>query len=672
MCFLSQDDMNPYIVKILLCLLFAPAVLHGSSPYQMFNYTWVIINGAGYTVWSTSSVQSAAWWPTLYPDLCKLALGAPPNWDLEGYGPLDTPPDKTLPGARQRGLDPWGGCNHYSRRSMLCAVPFYVCPGHHRDPSLGPKCGGIGDYYCRSWGCETSGNTYWAPSSTWDFIQVTSNYPLSTAGNPGWTSIPQCVGWCHPLRIQFTDAGKKYNNWQKGVSWGLRLFKERYNDGPNTELHSGPDQGRPIQPGPPKHSPTPPLYTETGTFRPTIPIGPPSSATLILSLVNASVHTIRKISNTSLDDCWVCYSSSPPFYEGIAHFGNLTFTNDSSILRWGITDKHGLTLSRISGLGLCLLGPPMLPPLQLEGICNRTVTITTSSTYVAAPNNSYFACSSGLTTFVVTSSFISNRDYCVEVSLLPHLTIRYPDEFLRFWEQGTDHSVREKREPLTAVTLAVLIGLGAVGTGTGIASFVTSNTQYAQLSAAIDRDLQELQSGLENLKDSVASLAEVILQNRRGLDLLFLQQGGLCAALKEECCFYTDKLGLVEDSLQKVKESLEKRKKEREQKESWYQNWFSTSPWLTTLLPSLLGPLVSILLLLSFGPWAFNRLTTFIKSQVDSVLRKPVQVLYHQLNTNGSCEDLPPSMLSRDKICSVSLLFLARFSFRLGPPRSPE
>jgi len=83
--------------------------------------------------------------------------------------------------------------------------------------------------------------------------------------------------------------------------------------------------------------------------------------------------------------------------------------------------------------------------------------------------------------------------------------------------------------------------------------------------------------------------------------------------------------------MKKVRKGLEKRKWEREKAESWYQNWFSTSPWLFTLLPSLLGPLVGLLLLISFGTWIFNHLTSFVKQQVDNIAAKPIQVYYRRL-----------------------------------------
>ena len=49
---------------------------------------------------------------------------------------------------------------------------------------------------------------------------------------------------------------------------------------------------------------------------------------------------------------------------------------------------------------------------------------------------------------------------------------------------------------------------------------------------------------------------------------------------------------------------------------------------------------MAILLLLSFGPWAFKKLTSFVKSQIEAALSNPVAVHYHQLAIPDSAEDL--------------------------------
>ena len=101
-------------------------------------------------------------------------------------------------------------------------------------------------------------------------------------------------------------------------------------------------------------------------------------------------------------------------------------------------------------------------------------------------------------------------------------------------------------------------------------------------------------------------------------------------ALREECCVYVDKTGLVKDSLAKVKASLEKKKKR------------TTRVLVSELVLHLtlaihliafhLGPIVGFLLLISFGPWVFQRLTHLVKSQIDSALSDK---FIHSLSSSG-------------------------------------
>ena len=219
------------------------------------------------------------------------------------------------------------------------------------------------------------------------------------------------------------------------------------------------------------------------------------------------------------------------------------------------------------------------------------------------------------------------------VVVVPKITY-HPEEVLyNFWDRDTP-APRHKREPVTAITLATLFALGAAGTGTGTASLTTQHQGLITPRVAIDEDIARIEKSMMALEKSLTSLSEVVLQNRRGLDLIFLQQGGLCAALKEECCFYADYTGVVRESTANMREGLECRKREREAQQGWFKSWFQNSPWLTTLLSTLMGPLRILLLFLTFGLCLLNKLLAFIKQRLNMVQLMVLRQQYQGLPTN--------------------------------------
>lgn len=177
-----------------------------------------------------------------------------------------------------------------------------------------------------------------------------------------------------------------------------------------------------------------------------------------------------------------------------------------------------------------------------------------------------------------------------------------------------------------SLTLAALLGLGVVaGVGTGTAALVVQEARLSQQQVAIDQDLKEIETSITALQKSLTSLSELVLQNRRGLDLLFLKEGGLCAALKEECCFYADHSGVVKDSMTKLRERLKNRESASEKTPSP-----PCGEAFFPIITPLLGPLAALLLLVTVGTWIFQRIMTII-NRIDAFMAKPIQVHYHQL-----------------------------------------
>jgi hypothetical protein len=75
---------------------------------------------------------------------------------------------------------------------------------------------------------------------------------------------------------------------------------------------------------------------------------------------------------------------------------------------------------------------------------------------------------------------------------------------------------------------------------------------------------------------------------------------------------------VVKDCMAKMRPGLAKWKREREQP-GQVQVLVNSSPWLTTLISTLLGPLIVLLIFLTFEPCILNKLRAFIKERIGAV-----------------------------------------------------
>ena len=94
--------------------------------------------------------------------------------------------------------------------------------------------------------------------------------------------------------------------------------------------------------------------------------------------------------------------------------------------------------------------------------------------------------------------------------------------------------------------LPLLVGLGIMAViGMGIGGIASSTTFYHTLSKDFTDDIKRVAKSLVALQDQLDSLAEVLLQYRRGLDPA--EKGGCCLFLNEESCFYANQSEIVRD-----------------------------------------------------------------------------------------------------------------------------
>uniref|UniRef100_A0A8C3DR59 Uncharacterized protein n=2 Tax=Corvus moneduloides TaxID=1196302 RepID=A0A8C3DR59_CORMO len=462
---------------------------------------------------------------------------------------------------------------------------FYVCPASNPGKLY---CNYPGHFFCGYWGCETVASD-WTPSPQDKNIKIEWGPPGCKKPKHGYDGTVQ--GSCGPShtcwRIEIFIRNPEAKHWLVGKMWGIRFWEPGADRGSIFKIIKEriPHDPAPIGPNndikQPPQSPLTNIKSPNTSFQVGNLTSPKNrNGDPFWNLMQASYQALNKSRPNLTEDCWLCYSVKPPYYEAIGKTNKVQWSNGTNPRECSWSEQknytQGITIQSITGKGKCLGAVPE----QYKFLCNSTITrhkIETkkneSNKWIIPTSGAKWVCSDiGLTPCLSIKVLDASQQFCVQVMVVPRLMYHTSEEIMNHFE-----------------------GDLRVGAGTGVASIVKS-TEIQKLQIAVDEDLGRIEQSIENLATSVKSLSEVVLKNRRGLDLLFLKEGGLCVALKEECCSFADHTGVVKDSMSELRKRLDQRKKDREMNKSWYEGWFSATPWLTTLLSALAGPLIIIIL----------------------------------------------------------------------------
>ncbi|KAM4892843.1 uncharacterized protein FYW23_008935 [Sylvia borin] len=511
----------------------------------------------------------------------------------------------------------------------------YWCPASNAGKSY---CNYPGWGYCGYWGCETivtdarPSGPGWDPREPDKFLQFTwapagCKTPLFVHGNSYRNSykIPKFRKCTY---YNMTVLQPNHPSWAVGKAWTVVLHgsKEWVNVRiirlqPSASRAVGPNKI--IKSTQTRRNTTYPKILPTSVTK--IPTSDAKAFQIdrltrsdpdpILRMLEATFLSLNESNPNLTNSCWLCYDVQPPFYEGVALNTPFSYSTADAPhqCRWD-TPRRGITLNQVTGRGKCFGNATLAK--RKGNVCTKVEKPSRKNNKWAVPSESaMWVCQrSGVSPCVFLPKFNDSNDFCVQVLIVPRVLYHSDEEVYNLFEEsGRLH----KREIMTSITIAMLLSLGAAGTATGVSALATQHQGLSQLQMTIDEDLQRIEKSISYLEKSVSSLSEVVLQNRRGLDLLFMQQGGLCAALKEECCFYADHTGVVRDSMAELRNRLAQRQKDREAQQGWFESWFNQSPWLTTLISTLVGPLVMLLLAVTFGPCLLNKIVSFVKARLE-------------------------------------------------------
>ncbi|XP_060056154.1 endogenous retrovirus group S71 member 1 Env polyprotein-like [Erinaceus europaeus] len=625
-CIYHEPNEDPTGLGLVLVLLFCFGwSSQADRPSFSSQFVWKLIGRDGKVIVEDPLMAPQ---PLFIFDLCDL-FG--PNWDGRNCSSSTTTD---------------GGCSTIDRERRLQEKPYTFCNKEDRPTS----CEEETHYFCGDFGESPPCIPAWG-SITDPHIEF-----LRTDRGTGGTCT---LGDCNPMTIRVKDYDN-LDTWTKGRTWVIRVIFTKRDPGTNFTIRLDvlPRAQDPI--GPLRTTPSLQVtlgldstvkpstthLTDLGACHPN-DLGPvhPRVKPLVRSM-ELMYHLLNDSAPNVTRDCWLCLHPEPPYYiciAAIAEVGTnkgdirkLTLSSgnlNSPECKWG-TQLHQVTLEDVQGKGTCLITANYkLDASSNWGHCTQTIRVSKTQEWAVllkALEGTWWVCTSGIIPSVYLYG-MAREEFCILTHILPHLYYAHGGRgwaHLERQENGHLWPMRQKRAPIIVPILAGAAIAGSIAVG---ATTLAKEETMVKLDQQVDQDLRTLEDSMEALEGSLSSLAEVVLQNRRGLDLLFLKQGGLCVALNEACCFYANHSGMVKKNLSEVKKRIEDRaQKWKELSEgNWFKgNWFtnrfsnlfSWPSWVKTLISTIAGPLITSLLIITLGPCLWKTLVSMIQRRTRKVM----------------------------------------------------
>ena len=272
-----------------------------------------------------------------------------------------------------------------------------------------------------------------------------------------------------------------------------------------------------------------------------------------LALICQGVQMLNHTGIGNISDCFLCATLARPPLTAVLLDQPFTSTLPSSSQNLSFPP---LRVSIFLDLGkknltICYGSRPNLTDDALP--CNSSLPVTTP---MGAPPGLFFWCNGSLTKEVNSSSPFPR----IPVTLVPQLTLYGQAEFLSLTTQLSSRQKRAIFLPMVA-GISIASSLVAAGIGRGRALTHTVSTSR-DLEHKLQPAIEASAASISSLQRQITSIARVALQNRRALDLLTADKGGTCLFLQEECCYYINETGLIEDNvnaLHRLREELQRK-----------------------------------------------------------------------------------------------------------------